>query len=216
MNDDNFLSRWSRRKRAVIESERAERAQIDAAEQTEPTSDAVGPASDSAEPPFDLSTLPSLESITAETDITAFLRSGVPGALRHAALRRAWVADPAIRDFKGLAENAWDFNDPTAMAGFGPLEHSPDQLQQLASKVFGDAERVMENFAEAVESAPPAPPAAKSAASVPRGERGEHAATARLADTAEHEKSSSPEDVAMQQEKRLSSRRRDHGGALPT
>jgi TorA maturation chaperone TorD len=31
------------------------------------------------------------------------------------------VTDPAIRDFIGIAENQWDFNDPTAMPGFGPL-----------------------------------------------------------------------------------------------
>jgi len=39
--------------------------------------------------------------------------------------RRAWAADPAIRDFKGLAENAWDFTDPTAMPGFGELRRAP-------------------------------------------------------------------------------------------
>jgi TorA maturation chaperone TorD len=31
------------------------------------------------------------------------------------------VTDPAIRDFIGIAESQWDFNDPTAMPGFGPL-----------------------------------------------------------------------------------------------
>ena len=66
-------------------------------------------------PEFDLSKLPSLESITSATDIRAFLAPGVPQELSRAALRRAWAADPAIRDFVGLAENAWDFTDPNAM-----------------------------------------------------------------------------------------------------
>jgi hypothetical protein len=75
----------------------------------------------SSAPEFDVSTLPSLESITAATDIRPFLAPGVPQTLRSAALRRAWSADPAIRDFIGLAENAWDFTAPGAIPGFGTL-----------------------------------------------------------------------------------------------
>jgi hypothetical protein len=51
-----------------------------------------------------------------------FLQEGVPADLRREALRRAWSADPGIRDFVGLVENGWDFNDPDAMVGFGPIE----------------------------------------------------------------------------------------------
>jgi TorA maturation chaperone TorD len=36
------------------------------------------------------------------------------------------VTDPAIRDFIGIAESQWDFNDPTAMPGFGPLTAGND------------------------------------------------------------------------------------------
>ena len=72
--------------------------------------------------------LPPLESITAESDIRAFLAPGVPPELTRAALRRAWAADPKIRDFVGLAEYDWDFNTPGAMAGFGPLEMT-DELR---------------------------------------------------------------------------------------
>ena len=44
-----------------------------------------------------------IESITADTDIRAFLAPGVPVQLTRAALRRVWETDPAIRDFVGLA-----------------------------------------------------------------------------------------------------------------
>jgi hypothetical protein len=37
------------------------------------------------------------------------------------ALRRAWTVDPAIRDFKGLQENDWNFNDPNSTPSFGEL-----------------------------------------------------------------------------------------------
>jgi hypothetical protein len=73
-------------------------------------------------PLFDPASLPPIESISAETDIRAFLAPGVPPELARAALRRAWAADPKIRDFVGLADYDWDFNAPGSMAGFGPLE----------------------------------------------------------------------------------------------
>ena len=69
--------------------------------------------------PFDLASLPPIDSIGANTDIAAFLRPGVPMELTRAALRRAWTSDPAIRDFVGLVENGWDFNNPDAVSGFG-------------------------------------------------------------------------------------------------
>ena len=79
-----------------------------------------------ASPAFDPASLPPLHSITLGTDIRSYLASSVPVELANAALRRAWVTDPAIRDFIGIAENQWDFNDPTAMPGFGPLTASND------------------------------------------------------------------------------------------
>jgi len=87
-------------------------------------------------PAFDLTQLPSLESIAAETDIRAFLAPGVPPELTRAALRRVWAADPQIRDFVGLAENAWDFTAPDAMAGFGPLEMT-DELRRAVADMVG-------------------------------------------------------------------------------
>jgi hypothetical protein len=97
--------------------------------------------------------------------VSAFLRPGVPADLTQAALRRAWVADPAIRDFIGPAENAWDFNAPGGVPGFGPLR-AIDDVQRLAAMVAGvlppdDAEAAVggkEEPAEAPQAAvPPAP-----------------------------------------------------------
>ena len=65
---------------------------------------------------------PSLDDLTADGDLSAFLREGVPAALKNAAMRKMWSLDPAIRDHVGLSEYAWDFNKPDAMSGFGPLE----------------------------------------------------------------------------------------------
>lgn len=99
---------------------------------------AEAPIADLALPTVDLSALPPIESITATTDIRAFLAPGVPEDLKRAALRRVWTVDPAIRDFVGIAENQWDFTMPNEIAGFGPLGEGVE-VGKLVAKVLGDA-----------------------------------------------------------------------------
>jgi hypothetical protein len=120
-----FLQRWSRRKLGSAATEReAPDAQPPKGEGKEPASPADAPrgAPDAATPAFDPASLPPIESITAASDVRAFLAPGVPLELTRAALRRAWVSDPNIRDFVGIAENQWDFTKPDGVPGFGPLE----------------------------------------------------------------------------------------------
>ena len=124
----DFLSRWSQRK---LKPE---------AEKSAPEEKTPSPAGTKAvaapEPEFDITTLPSLESIGANSDVRAFLQRGVPVNLTRAALRRAWSADPAIRDFVGLSENSWDFNAPDSIPGFGSLD--ADEVRQVAARFFGE------------------------------------------------------------------------------
>jgi hypothetical protein len=87
------------------------------------------------EPPaFNPASLPPLDSLTAASDFTAFLRAEVPAVLRHAALRRAWTLDPAIRDFIGPADYAWDYNAPDGVPGFA-LELGGDVKRLLAQAI---------------------------------------------------------------------------------
>ena len=79
--------------------------------------------------------LPPIESIGAGTDIRPFLAPGVPADLTRAALRRAWLTDPAIHDFIGLSENSWDFNAQDGVPGFGSPTH------QLSARMTGEAEK---------------------------------------------------------------------------
>ncbi len=128
MSTAGFLSRWLRRKR------RASAGLEGAAKHTElrgPRVELEAPATAVArgEPKSDLANLVPLEAIGAETDIRAFLAVGVPAELTQAALRRAWLSDPKIRDFVGLADYDWDFNTPGSMAGFGMLE-ATDQIER--------------------------------------------------------------------------------------
>jgi Protein of unknown function (DUF3306) len=147
MSDEQFLARWSRRKQEA----KADHAKP-APENAEPPGSASPDraAAESVPLETELSKLPPIESIDAATDITAFLRKGIPQELSRAALRRAWSADPAIRDFVGLAENAWDFTDPNAMAGFGGLDYSAEQVDALVRRIVG-------GVVEAAETVPNAP-----------------------------------------------------------
>jgi hypothetical protein len=141
---ENFIARWSRRKREAAEDAEATKssaapdAAAEGAHPSEDQSDTALGRSDARRSPeaaFDPTKLPPIETITAESDITAFLAPGVPPELTRAALRRAWAADPKIRDFIGLSENSWDFNAPGAMTGFGSLEMTDELRQQIARMV---------------------------------------------------------------------------------
>ena len=151
---ESFLARWLRRKRAQThpdappteEASAQPRADPDAAEPRE--SAAAAPAPPQA---FDPASLPPIDEITATTDIRPFLEAGVPPELRQAALRRAWIADPKIRDFVGPADYDWDFNSADAVAGFGPIDNS-EVLHRELHRLLGRA--------AAEDAAAASPPAA--------------------------------------------------------
>jgi hypothetical protein len=218
MSDDVFLARWSRRKREA-------KAVVNVPPPTEPagTPNPAPPAA-AENPPdaeVDLSSLPPIDSIDAGTDITAFLRKGIPQELSRAALRRAWSADPAIRDFVGLAENAWDFNDPNAMPGFGPLDCSAEQIDALVGRIVGGVRSAADSLATAVAEGKQDRQSNNSG----RAALSESHPTEVVADLATGEELSrgEPSEVpaAVQPEPSETNRaaatlrRRTHGGALP-
>jgi hypothetical protein len=144
-DSEAFLSRWSRLKRqaagqpdALPENAPQDRVADHSAELEGAASATVKPSVDGP-PSIDLSALPPLEAITAATDIRPFLATGVPVEIARAALRRAWVADPKIRDFIGIAENQWDFTAPETIPGFGPLR-AIDDVRRLVADVLGDSQ----------------------------------------------------------------------------
>jgi hypothetical protein len=199
---ENVIGRWLRLKQVSKMGRAAEAAPDNAAATAAPA-----PATAAGDAPFDPASLPSIESIAADTDIVAFLRAGVPADLTRAALRRAWASDPAIRDFIGIAENQWDFNDPDAIPGFGPLaamEDGVDALTQVSS-------RLEEAFAQVTSSGN----AASAAAAFPELSSAEM----RLTDATDRDlPGNTPEAGPEQDESWLTDvpgKRRRHGGALP-
>ncbi|KAF0231378.1 MAG: hypothetical protein FD175_679 [Beijerinckiaceae bacterium] len=156
--EEGFLSRWSKRKRAGVAEEAAASspALVEGAPAAPP---AVEP-----EREFDLASLPSLDELTGASDISVFLQKGVPEALKNAALRKAWVLDPMIKNHIEPVECGWDFNDPTSMAGFGPLDADTDAAAMLR-QIMGEKEPV----AAGTDAAEPAHPAHADPADVEAG-----------------------------------------------
>jgi hypothetical protein len=170
----SFLARWSRRKAASRE--------------------VVAPEP----PPPDL---PPIESLGAGSDYTVFLARGVSRAVQAQALGIAWASDPAIANFRGMAEYAWDFNAP-GYGELGPADDAAEWLGQIVRSGSKIVAAVAEEASPLVlpEEAQPAlaadvvvpPPAQRIAEAPPL-----------------------PEVPAAEETVAALPKRRRHGGALP-
>ena len=231
MTRDSFIARWSRLKGAA--------AQPDAAAETPPAPAESAPAelapaelppAESAPlSPEEIAALPPVETLTPLSDITPYLRRGVPALLRNAAMRRMWALNPAIRDYVDDAmEYAMDWNTPGAILGNGPLTAGDDALA-MARKVMGAARE------SAPEAAPEATDAPMREAAAPRavaGQGDEHAAAPQASpqttpQTTPHttRHTTPPQAVAAParaaqtvapEAGRAAASRRRHGGAAPS
>jgi hypothetical protein len=244
---ENFIARWSRRKReAADEVETTKPAAAPGVpDETTHTDDDRGEASGvppvrsgASEPAseFDWTKLPPVETITAESDIRAFLRAGVPPELTRAALRRAWAADPKIRDFVGLADYDWDFNTPGAIPGFGPLEMSEEVRRQIVQVIGsslseGELDKPAPIHAEALRESSPIETSIELASTTPATPTEQIQSKGGMAprepadtDSGAHNFRALPqctqEDIAAQNnpelpDDSLAAGRRPHGRALP-
>ena len=134
-DDKGFLARWSQRKQEAKQPEPKPDEPAVAADASQPSQPDA--KTDAAEE-FDLSSLPKLDELTGSTDITAFLRKGVPEHLRNEALRKSWALDPAIRNYVNPAlEYAYDWNTPGGVPGGGELGAGID-IARMVSQIMGD------------------------------------------------------------------------------
>jgi hypothetical protein len=203
-----FLRRWSERKLAA-QAESQQPAPAETIEEAE------------AAEPFDPATLPSIDSLTADSDYTAFLRPGVPAALTNAALRQAWLSDPLISTFKEMADYDWDFNAP----GYGALRPT-DDVQALLSRVINRPEPEPEPEPKP-EQEPKAAPEVQTASNEPIeteeptknfvappvAEIGREAAPISDFFALQHEEKSK---TSLEESSSPMLRRPRHGGALPS
>ncbi len=160
-SDESRLSRWSRRKAETragrggaapeLREENAD-LPVDAANPGETGQDA--PA-DQAPPPD----LPDIDTLTAESDFTAFMKEGVPKALRRQALRKLWASDPVFNIIDGMEEYGEDYTDAaTVIEGMKSAwevgkgypkeekqEPSPDGAEAVTDEESADDEAHEEN-----------------------------------------------------------------------
>ena len=134
----------------------------------------------------------------------------MPAELTRAALRQAWASDPAIRDFIGIAENQWDFNDPEAMPGFGLLATGG------ASAVPPQVSSKLESIAEALTELQPSVEPDRSRMTDPDPASDKSCCTGSdisdLAAEANEVEAAAKENSVLEQ---MSGNRRRHGSALP-
>lgn len=131
-----FFERWSRNKRVADAASK----QLDAADAPTdiPAESEAIESEDELLGEEILKALPSVDDITVDTDIMAFLQRGVPRAVKNAALRKMWLLDPIIRSHQDVAvDYAWDWNTPGGVPGSGGAV-DPENAAELIRKLFGN------------------------------------------------------------------------------
>ena len=101
-DEDGFLERWSRRKRG-------ESSDGDLGTEATEAPPLLEEDPDSGDPEV-IAKLPDLDSLTEETDFTAFFQDGVPETIRRQALRRLWRLNPVFANLDGLNDYDEDFS----------------------------------------------------------------------------------------------------------
>jgi hypothetical protein len=140
-NNDNFLSRWSRRKVAVKQgaavapqasalpdalptSVRAEPV-LRQAQDDRSTAPATGPSTSSGRTEVPPPTLDDVAQLTKESDYTRFIAPDVEPGVKNAAMKKLFASDPHFNVMDGLDTYIDDYNK------FEPLTKS--MLRQLVS-----------------------------------------------------------------------------------
>jgi hypothetical protein len=96
--DETFLSRWSRLKQG---ERKGEVAPVRKEEASTPNA--------AEEKKDETLELPSVESLTKDSDFSVFMKAGVPDALRNRALRKLWETDPPLYAHDGLTDYGADY-----------------------------------------------------------------------------------------------------------
>jgi hypothetical protein len=176
-DEEGLLKRWSRRKLEQRERER-QAAPLQTEEEgggkTDLTTAGKKPSADG--PPASAETLPDLppiESLTRDSDFTAFMRDGVPEDLRNLALRKLWRSDPVFANLDGMLEYGEDYSQ-WFKPGVGATLKTLYRVGQgyLVDDVEAAPEAPVEGSDPAVAAAEA--PSAETAAPDPNGANRDH------------------------------------------
>lgn len=142
------LSRWSRLKAQAAAADAETETAGESAGMPEPapaTAEEERALGDTATdtPPDAAPDLPDLATLTAESDYTVFLASGVAEETRRQALRILWRSDPVLANLSGLN----DYDDDYRATG---------TVQQVVETVYRAGAGYLEQLAEAADDEPDA------------------------------------------------------------
>ena len=171
-DEDGFIERWSRRKRGETSTGAPESETAELGRSGPPPADARPAAvaqpesqeSPDAGDPEVVAKLPDIDSLTEDSDFTAFLQDGVPDVIRRKALRRLWRLNPIFANLDGLNDYDEDFSALGIVAeniktiykvGKGYLDEDKDEDEaedEIAADQVGEDET-----GRAEESAEPEP-----------------------------------------------------------
>jgi len=165
--DENFLSRWSRRK---IRARAAEREEPPAAPVAAPPAPAPAPAtSDAQAAPAESAPLPPVESLTPESAFEPFMAPEVDGDTRRKALKTLFT-DPHFNTMDMMDVYVDDYSkpDPLPDSWLEKLE----QVSRLGDRAGRDREeaerrKALAEAEQAAESAPPTPEAGAAPGQAP-------------------------------------------------
>lgn len=114
-SDESRLGRWARRKAEarnrrggatpVLDKEPVEKQPL-----KEPADALPGEAAPVERLP-EGAELPDIESLDADSDFSAFMKEGVPQALRRLALRKLWASDPMFNVIDEMVEYGEDYTN---------------------------------------------------------------------------------------------------------
>lgn len=105
-DEDDFLSRWSRRKRQDKAGDELPASEVPVQPEPEPKND------EEEEALLEKLGLPKPESLGPGDDFRAFMAEGVPAFLRRRALRVLWRSNPVLANLDGLNDYDDDFTSP--------------------------------------------------------------------------------------------------------
>jgi len=159
--DEPFLRRWARRKadaaspgteQTATGTPGPETAGVDM-RTTEtaalPQTPAEGERGETQE--IDLSTLPDIDSLDADSDFSVFMQNGIPEALQKRALQKLWRLDPAFGHVDGLLEYGEDFT------GGGLVAEAVNTVYKVGKGMrTGDEEETESDAAERGDTEAPA------------------------------------------------------------
>lgn len=114
-NNDGFMSRWSKRKRAIAAGEEVLDVSPDIAEAA--PSDVPAKISEERAAELEANKMAAeaidVDKLEYDSDFSAFFKDGVPSLLRQKAMRILWRSNPILANVDGLCDYDDNFADPS-------------------------------------------------------------------------------------------------------